>query len=56
MMMIIINYRKRNAEEEAEYRSFVSASVENLKQSEFENALSNLLIKGTLNSKFKKEL
>jgi HD-GYP domain-containing protein (c-di-GMP phosphodiesterase class II) len=27
----------RNAEEEAEYRSFVSASVENLKQSEFEN-------------------
>lgn len=27
----------RNAEEEAEYRSFVSASVENLKQTEFDN-------------------
>jgi len=33
----LLRKANRNAEEEAEYRSFVSASVENLKQSEFDN-------------------
>jgi HD-GYP domain-containing protein (c-di-GMP phosphodiesterase class II) len=35
----------RNAEEEAEYRSFVSVSVENLKQSDFENRRAINIIK-----------
>jgi HD-GYP domain-containing protein (c-di-GMP phosphodiesterase class II) len=37
MDRMLLRKAVRNAEEETEYRSFVSASVENLKQSEFEN-------------------